>query len=230
VQGLRQWVRDPDGDPIDLSLYSLPHYGSLSFTETGAFQYAPNPGFSGNDRFQIQYSDGFSSRIRNIKVSVTTTLDDLDADGVSNDEEDDAADVLGLSGPIASENHTTAFFNPVDGRAIAVQLNELYALSNVRATLDPGPVGPPAEYSFPFGFVAFRVFTYPEFGQAHSAEVTLRLPEGALIDSYWKYGPEPGNETPHWYNFLWDGTESIRVPYSLMTTTTIPIRTDWYCV
>ncbi len=37
-----------------------------------------------------------------------------------------------------------------------------------------------------------------------SAQVTLKLPLGDTADTYFMYGPEPGNATPHWYSFMFD--------------------------
>jgi hypothetical protein len=36
--------------------------------------------------------------------------------------------------------------------------------------------------------------------------VTLYLPSDVTINSYYKYGPTPGNSTDHWYSFAYDGT------------------------
>ncbi|MBD3276486.1 MAG: hypothetical protein GF372_14315 [Candidatus Marinimicrobia bacterium] len=36
-------------------------------------------------------------------------------------------------------------------------------------------------------------------------EVTIYLPAGTSVPSFWMYGPTPDNTTPHWYEFFYDG-------------------------
>ncbi len=39
----------------------------------------------------------------------------------------------------------------------------------------------------------------------------LFLPEGTVIDSYFKFGPTPDNPDPHWYEFLYDGETGAEI-------------------
>jgi trimeric autotransporter adhesin len=42
-----------------------------------------------------------------------------------------------------------------------------------------------------------------------AAIVSIHLPEGASPTTYYKYGPEPGNHTPHWYEFIYNDETGI---------------------
>jgi hypothetical protein len=59
----------------------------------------------------------------------------------------------------------------------------------------------PNGVSFGHGFYQFRLL--PPQGVAYSA-VAISFPEGTVPDTYYKYGKTPDNETPHWYEFMWD--------------------------
>ena len=41
--------------------------------------------------------------------------------------------------------------------------------------------------------------------------VTLYLPAGTTVDTYYKYGPTPADPTPHWYEFLFDGMTGAEI-------------------
>ncbi|MCH7726298.1 MAG: cadherin-like domain-containing protein, partial [Planctomycetes bacterium] len=51
---------DEEGDQLRAELVSGPANGTLFFSDTGAFSYIPNTGFTGEDSFSYQASDGVS--------------------------------------------------------------------------------------------------------------------------------------------------------------------------
>ena len=74
-------------------------------------------------------------------------------------------------------------------------------LAGVAAVDNPSPANSPGGIFFACGFFAFMVNAGGETGTT----VTLYLPEGSGPNTYWKYGPEPGNTPVHWYEFMFDG-------------------------
>lgn len=54
-------------------------------------------------------------------------------------------------------------------------------------------------------------FTVTELTVGSATTVTLFLPSGITPDTYYKFGPTPNNETPHWYEFLHDGTTGAEI-------------------
>jgi hypothetical protein len=50
-----------------------------------------------------------------------------------------------------------------------------------------------------------------------SARVTLTLPSGVNVNAHHKFGPEPGNTTPHWYAFNYNGTTGAQTSGSTLT-------------
>jgi hypothetical protein len=79
---------------------------------------------------------------------------------------------------------------------------------------NPSPGDTPAEATFPAGFYSFNV-RLPAPGATTSVQLTL--PAGVTVNSYWKFGPEPGNTTPHWYEFNFDGTTGATISGNVVT-------------
>ena len=49
---------DPDGQVLDVSVPIGPSNGTIIVSPSGLIRYTPNPGFSGNDVFNYEVSDG----------------------------------------------------------------------------------------------------------------------------------------------------------------------------
>ena len=47
--------------------------------------------------------------------------------------------------------------------------------------------------------------------------MTIYLPAGANPTTYYKYGPEPGNPTDHWYEFLYNGQTGAVISGNIIT-------------
>lgn len=61
---------DPDGDLLTWSVGVPPDHGSLDLDSTGAFTYAPDAGFVGNDGFSYQVTDGTDAATGHVDVTV----------------------------------------------------------------------------------------------------------------------------------------------------------------
>lgn len=72
------------------------------------------------------------------------------------------------------------------------------------------------DYDYPFGLVQFTLYC-PALGvtAAQAApmtvDVTMTFSDSSDMSAYTlrKYGPTPGNASPHWYSFVWDGTTGV---------------------
>ena len=49
---------DPDGDPLTATLFEGPQHGTLTLNADGSFAYTPDSGYTGDDSFSYQASDG----------------------------------------------------------------------------------------------------------------------------------------------------------------------------
>jgi cyclophilin family peptidyl-prolyl cis-trans isomerase len=79
------------------------------------------------------------------------------------------------------------------------------AAGNLVSELLPGVPGISllGNHNFKNGFFQALMYNVPIGG---NAQFTINLPPGDTADTYFMFGPEPGNTTPHWYEFLYDGT------------------------
>lgn len=71
---------------------------------------------------------------------------------------------------------------------------------------NPDPLGAPGDVLFSLGFYDFEINAFPP-----GTKVTLfmDLPQGAAPDRFYKYGPEPGDDSDHWWSFAWDGDTGV---------------------
>jgi len=79
---------------------------------------------------------------------------------------------------------------------------------------NPSPSDTPAGAEFPAGFIKFNVTGLAVGG---STTVQIILPTGVTPNAYWKFGPEPGKATPHWYEFEFDGTTGAQFSANVIT-------------
>jgi len=72
---------------------------------------------------------------------------------------------------------------------------------------NPSPADTPPGVDFPLGFLGFDI-TGLVPGQ--STILTLEIPQGVSVNTYYKFGPTPANPLPHWYDFAFDGLTGAR--------------------
>jgi PKD repeat protein len=89
-------------------------------------------------------------------------------------------------------------------------------LANAAAVPNPSPADAPAGVQFPLGFFTFQVRGVAPGG---ATTVTLSYPAGVTVNTYYQYGPTPDNPTPHWYEFLYDGTTGAVIDTASRTIT-----------
>jgi hypothetical protein len=94
------------------------------------------------------------------------------------------------------------------GQPVTLTSPTATTLANVQAVPNPCPRDAPGGVQFPVGFFAFQVQGLTAEG---STMVTLTLPPGVTVNSYYRYGPTADNPTPHWYPFLFDGTTGAEI-------------------
>ncbi|RLC15861.1 MAG: hypothetical protein DRH93_19305, partial [Deltaproteobacteria bacterium] len=78
------------------------------------------------------------------------------------------------------------------------------SLENVSTSSNPSGSDTPDGVLFPFGFFNFTITGFPEGGHT---SLTIDLPAGETVNSYWKYGPTPDDPSAHWYEFMYDSND-----------------------
>jgi len=139
-------------------------------------------------------------------LHVAKVLPDTDGDGVSEYLEAGAANGGdGNNDGIADgqQDHVASLQNSGNGDYVTIASPTGESLANVTAISNPSPTDSPQGINFPIGFLKYEVHGV---SPGSATIVTLFLPPGTPVDDFWKYGPEPGNPTPHWYQLLFNGT------------------------
>ena len=77
---------DADGDTLTYSIVDNPTSGTVSLDGSKA-TYTPNAGYFGSDGFTFKVNDG-SLDSEKATISITVTSNDLDGDGVLNDDDE----------------------------------------------------------------------------------------------------------------------------------------------
>ena len=133
--------------------------------------------------------------------TTSTTLEpglDTDDDGIDDNTENLAPNGGdgNLDGTIDSQQgHVTSLPNALDGKYVTLAVSSANELINVGAV---GNLTPPEPVDFPIGFFDFTT-------DADTVEITI--PAGVVVNSWWKFGPTPGDPTDHFYQFPeFDGT------------------------
>jgi hypothetical protein len=141
----------------------------------------------------------------------TWQMDD-DLDGITDAVENGApngGDGNGDGIPDSDQSNVASLPNAVDGDYVSLVTPEPSILfEDVNAIDNPSPGDSPPYTEFPIGFFEFTVSNIPAGG---STTVTILLPPGQTVNTYYKYGPTTDNPSDHWYEFLWDGTTGAEI-------------------
>ena len=156
---------DPDGDPLTVRLLTGPAHGTLMLRPTGAFTYAPAPGYAGPDSFTYAVDDGRGGTavgvvtllVQTNRLAVDTTADTADGDTSSIMAllADKGADgLVSLREALLATNNTPnlggpdwiVFAIPGGGPFVIVPLSELPDVTDaviLDGTTQPGFAGTP---------------------------------------------------------------------------------------
>lgn len=85
---------------------------------------------------------------------------------------------------------------------------------SVAVSDNPAPANTPANISFPEGFVSFNI---TGLSNGATATVNLIMHAQTNIDTYYKYGPTPSNNSPHLYEFTFNGLTGAEINSNQIT-------------
>ncbi|MDE2716818.1 MAG: leucine-rich repeat domain-containing protein, partial [Chloroflexota bacterium] len=113
--------------------------------------------------------------------------------------------------PDAEQSHVVSFPNAKDGRYVTLEVPRQTRLSGVRPLRQPPRGYPPLppEVTAPISFLGFHL---GGVGRGGDVTVSLYLPAGLEINSYWQYGPTRDHGEPHWHPFEYDGETGATFP------------------
>lgn len=83
-QAITLVASDEDGDTLTYKIVRKPRRGTLSKVSENEYTYTPKADFSGTDQFLFRVNDGKkSSRLTRVKITVTESLDGIEASNIS---------------------------------------------------------------------------------------------------------------------------------------------------
>ena len=108
--------------------------------------------------------------------------------------------------PDAQQEHVTSLPNAHDGGYVTITSPAGTSIVNVAAIHENSvsPQGKPA-IAFPYGFFSFEINGLSAPGE--TVELTMRVP--GPVTQYWKYGPTPGDHSPHWYQIYMESAGNV---------------------
>ncbi|MHC4676257.1 MAG: choice-of-anchor U domain-containing protein, partial [Planctomycetota bacterium] len=134
----------------------------------------------------------------------TVTAMDSDVDGVSDEAENAApngGDGNNDGTADSNQNNVASLPNADDANYVTLVSQADTKLVGVDAISNPSPTDSPPDTEFPIGFFDFTV---EGLVSGANTTVTMLLPPGETVETYYKYGPTADDHNDHWYEFLYD--------------------------
>ncbi len=143
--------------------------------------------------------------INNDQSVTANFLMDTDLDGISDEEED-----AGLNGgdgnndgQLDSTQKNVVNLKTYDGQYyITLESPSGTTMANCKASGNPDPDGAPSGVKFPYGFFDFVI---SGLNPGSGVKMTLYLHADDEFNTYYKYGPTPGQPVSDWYKFIFNG-------------------------
>ena len=179
---------------------ALPPNGQLTYTVIAD---AITPTTTASCRVEVSNDPGDDgTHVDVATVGTTITSGDPDADGVPDAIEAGAPNGGDGNGDGVPDKDQPDVSSQRTSRGDYVTLvASAGALKSVTTQTPPTPT--PSGVAFPVDALSYEV---AGLAPGATTTVTLHLSAGIPAFAYWKFGPEPGNTTPHWYDFSFDGT------------------------
>jgi hypothetical protein len=196
---------DPDGGSyVDGTVVKLTAVSSDPYYECGSWT------VDGQDVTDPNQACELSVTMDANKTVITTFVaKDSDNDGISDQEEDGSPtgpDCNGDGTP-DKEQANVVSLKTVDGQHYLTLVSESGTkLSSCRSASNPDSENTPDWAQFQFGFFEFTIENLVSGGST-IVEIIFptNLAQGVeMPNSYYKYGPTPDDQTPHWYRFKYE--------------------------
>ena len=189
---------DPEGTALTLVAHTLPAAGAV-VQNGNRLTYTSNAGFVGTDTFTYNVRDA-DGAVSTGTITITVMAASADGDGVPDTEEDGApngGDGNNDGQLDSGQLHVSSLQVMGTTDYVTIDAGTGRVMTNVQSTPNPSPGDVPAGATFPLGFLDFTV---NQVNTGGTVDMIIYYPANTPVNGYWKYGPTPGNTTPHWYD------------------------------
>ncbi|MBH0199685.1 MAG: PKD domain-containing protein [Nitrospira sp.] len=196
------------------SVFLLETNETTTASADGKFSFSNVSLALGANTFTVQATD-IAGNQRTATRTITRLPADSDGDGTPDSEEGagpNGGDANNDGIPDSQQANVVSVLNR-DSQYITLVAPTGAAFTAVQTLGNPSPADAPAGITFPLGFVEFQLTGLT----GDAATVDLLLPAGVAANTYWKYDATPDNPTPHWYEFLYDGTTGAEINGNVVT-------------
>ncbi len=165
----------------------------------------------GNYTVKLTVTDngGDAASVTKTDLITVEPAQDTDSDGMPSHEEmgpdgDDANYDGNQDGLPDHGQANVASGHTYDGaNYVTLAVSDGVRISNCRFSENPSTVDAPVDTGFELGFFAFEI---NDISPGDAISMQIYLPDTvSAADAYYKYGPTPDNQAPHWYAFDYDG-------------------------
>jgi hypothetical protein len=137
-----------------------------------------------------------------VDKSVTARFSkDTDLDGASDEDENARGDGNNDGIPDSTQANVASLYTH-DGLHLITLETSWGTLSQCRASANPDPSSSPGKVQFPYDFFDFVITGLSPNG---AVTMTVYLPSYEELNTYYKYGPSPGQPANGWYKFIFNG-------------------------
>jgi hypothetical protein len=200
-------------EALDLNVIPAGNLQLTGTTDVRQLVVTPVAGVTGQTRIVVRAADG-NGRSAVMSFALVVGLpNDLDLDGVPDDQESAAPNGGDMNADGVSDNrqpHVASLPVPGSNAFLLLSVPEQQFLAHVSLDTSPAPAGPAtnADAQFPLGLIQFEVLVDSP-GAATTATLRTDLPSPALNRYYQYDSPQAGG--PGWRTFMQDASEGATV-------------------
>ena len=110
--------------------------------------------------------------------------------------------------PDRLQANVASFYTYDDQNYLTMESAAGTKITNFRSLDNPSPITAPKDVNFSFGFFKFEI---EGVGLGNTSKVTFYFTAEEKIDTYYKFGPTPNDQSNHWYKFLYDGQTGAEI-------------------
>ncbi|MBN1408878.1 MAG: T9SS type A sorting domain-containing protein [Calditrichaceae bacterium] len=168
----------------------------------------------------ITYTNDRTEEKGKIYYVTNQEFTDSDLDGITDNNEqgpegsNPAYDGDGNGTPDYQQKNAASFQTSDGNYYVTLVCDTSLILSDVSANNNPSSLDAPEGFGFPYGSFSFTILG---LNPGDSTTVDLILPEGIILENFFKYAATHDSTFAHWYEFMYDGHTGAEINANIVT-------------